>query len=96
MNKLYLLLILLIATTAQAEIVPEGCYIETGSDKCFETTDNTMGFYTKNILPEDQDLDYYGQVVASLLEAYWQEEKELKAMTRKYHILRRKLKNHNL
>lgn len=75
-----------------AEILPSGCYIESGQTQRYETTAPTIGFYTHNILPANQEIDYYGQVVASLLDAYFEEQKELKVMTRKYNLLRRGIK----
>lgn len=87
-----LLLSLLIAGSVHAETLPQGCYVANGTTDCFQTPDDVIGFYTHAIVSGDQELSYYGQVVASLLDAYFQKDHDLQLMRRENRKLKRELR----
>jgi len=78
----YILAILLLASTAQADYLPAGCYVADSyrTDKCWEEVDGVSSFNWHNFdfsNPDDEQY-YYGSAVAALVqdETYWRWQAE--------------------
>ena len=67
----------LIASVCHAELIPPGCYVETGHTECYESNYEVMGFYSRAYLSDDESVFYYGQVVSSLLGAFLDQRDEI-------------------
>lgn len=83
---------LLVASKASAEVVPAGCYKVQGDDNCFEAADGNFLFVSPDAWSQDKLIVAYGEVVTSLLFKVTEEQRQIKKLSKTNRKLKLEIK----